>query len=931
MEDNKRRKKIISGTASLNRRDDKPVVTNGPAGRKDGYQGRRTQGGAKPTGSSAPSGNIFSMFGGAQNQSSQSQNTQNTQSQFTEQQEPQGQNVFSTLGGAGATGGASRGGKLGKIVLIILAVVLIIALASCVFGGCGGCGGCGSMCSSLTDVIDMQSGITQNEGNSGYSQSGITQNEGSSWYSQSSGNDYTQDIGGSETIPDDSVQQGYASDLLAQLFGSSSEDPFDATDNNAPSAVSASTSSDTVSEAVSNKARDRYTTIKGKGKDTVTLMVYLCGSDLESEHSMATADLNEMLHAELDDSKVNIIVETGGAKKWNNSVISNKTNQRYRVTSRGLQILDKNVGKKSMVDPNTLVDFIKYCAKNYPADRYMLIMWDHGGGAISGYGYDQTASGTMTLDKINNALKKGGVKFDFIGFDACLMATLETAVVTEPYADYLIASEEAEPGTGWYYTNWLTELSKNTSIGTVELSKTLIDDFTDVSRKNYPGCNTTLSIVDLAEFAGTVPDAFNDFSGEIGKMLDDKDYKAVADARADAREFGVSAKVNHIDVVDFASRIGSKKANALASALKGCVKYNRTSVSMKNSNGLSIYFPYSSFKSMNNAVAIYDSIGMDADYARCIKSFASLAAGGQIATAGQSSPFGSLFGGYESGASSYSSSDILSTLLGGSTDSGDLLSSLFGGSAPATSSGDFLGSILGGDSYGWFDSGRVLRSGEMYDQNTLTIDDLELTEKGDGYVLKMSDEKWALVESVQLNVFVKDPTGDGYFDLGMDNRYSIKNGELSIEFDNTWLCLNGQVVPFYFIGRVEDGSNWADVGRVPVLINDVRYDLIIVFDNEKEENEYGYVAGAQRVYDNGETENVAKGFTPLKTGDKVDFICDYYSDGGDYQATYKIGQLTVSGALEVGYIDLDDAECDVTYCLTDLYHNEFWTEAITFQ
>ena len=258
MEDNKRRKKIISGTASLNRRDDKPVETNGPAGRKDGYQGRRTQGGAKPTGSSAPSGNIFSMFGGAQNQSSQSQNTQNTQSQFTEPQEPQGQNVFSTLGGAGATGGASRGGKFGKILLIVLAVVLIIALASCVFGGCGGC-----TC-ALPDITSEQSGITQNDVGSGYSQSG---------------NDYTQDIGGSETLPDDSVQQGYASDFLSQLFGSSSEDPFDATDNSAPAAVSASTSSTEASLTVSNKARDRYTKIKGSGKDTVTLMVYLCGSD----------------------------------------------------------------------------------------------------------------------------------------------------------------------------------------------------------------------------------------------------------------------------------------------------------------------------------------------------------------------------------------------------------------------------------------------------------------------------------------------------------------------------------------------------------------------------------------------------------------------------------------------------------------------------
>ena len=154
---------------------------------------------------------------------------------------------------------------------------------------------------------------------------------------------------------------------------------------------------------------------------------------------------------------------------------------------------------------------------------------------------------------------------------------------------------------------------------------------------------------------------------------------------------------------------------------------------------------------------------------------------------------------------------------------------------------------------------------------------------------------------------------------------------LAIEFDNTWLCLNGQIVPYYFIGHVEDGKNWADVGRVPVLINGVRYDLIIVFDNETEENEYGYVAGAQRVYDNGETENVSKGFTPLKTGDKIEFICDYYGADGTFEASYKIGQLTVNGALAVGYIELENEECDVTYCLTDIYRNEFWTEAVTFR
>ena len=119
-----------------------------------------------------------------------------------------------------------------------------------------------------------------------------------------------------------------------------------------------------------------------------------------------------------------------------------------------------------MTDPATLADFIRYCKETFPADRYALIMWDHGGGSLAGYGYDELygAKGAMTLDKFCDALNKAGCRFDFIGFDACLMATVETAVAAEPYADYLIASEETEPGVGWYYTNWLTKLSQNTTL-----------------------------------------------------------------------------------------------------------------------------------------------------------------------------------------------------------------------------------------------------------------------------------------------------------------------------------------------------------------------------------------------------------------------------------------------------------------------------------
>ena len=77
-------------------------------------------------------------------------------------------------------------------------------------------------------------------------------------------------------------------------------------------------------------ARDKYTEILGNGRDEMTILVYLCGTDLESRSKMATSDLQEMLDADLGDD-VNLIVYTGGCKQWQNSVISSRTNQSWQV------------------------------------------------------------------------------------------------------------------------------------------------------------------------------------------------------------------------------------------------------------------------------------------------------------------------------------------------------------------------------------------------------------------------------------------------------------------------------------------------------------------------------------------------------------------------------------------------------------------------
>ncbi|MFR7852884.1 MAG: hypothetical protein ACLU5K_02605 [Christensenellales bacterium] len=119
---------------------------------------------------------------------------------------------------------------------------------------------------------------------------------------------------------------------------------------------------------VSNLAREKRTQIRGGGQDVYTIMVYMCGTDLESNYGMATSDINEMLHADLSD-KVNIIVETGGADKWQNTVISSKVNQIYQVKNEGILRLEADFGKKAMTKAETLTEFIQYC-EQLPADRY---------------------------------------------------------------------------------------------------------------------------------------------------------------------------------------------------------------------------------------------------------------------------------------------------------------------------------------------------------------------------------------------------------------------------------------------------------------------------------------------------------------------------------------------------------------------------------
>ena len=688
----------------------------------------------------------------------------------------------------------------------------------------------------------------------------------------------------------------------------------------------------TLDSEVASGTRAKYTQILGGGKDTVTIMIYMCGTDLESRSAMATRDLVEMTRAKLG-SNVHVLVYTGGCAKWNNQVISAQTNQIYEIKDGGLERLEANLGSAAMVKPATLTQFIKWCAKNYPANRNELILWDHGGGSVSGYGYDEKykSSGSMSLAGINQALADAGMKFDFIGFDACLMATMENALMLDQFADYLVASEETEPGIGWYYTNWLTELSQNTSKPTVEIGKKIVDDFVSTCASQCAGQSATLSVIDLAELANTAPEPMKDFSKSLSQMISNNQYKTVSSARNGTREFARSTMIDQIDLVHFARNVGNAESKELAEALLGAVKYNRTSSDMTNSYGVSIYFPYRRASNVDKAVSTYNAIGMDESYSECIRAFASLEVSGQAATGGSYSALpsllGSLYGNSYTGgtASSYSGSAGSAEMIG------SLLNAFLGGNVSSVSG------LSGANTN--FLYGRALSTEDTVayiENNFFDAGALVWTENDAGEtVIRLAEDQWELVEGLDLNMFYDD--GEGYIDLGMDNVFDFDGeGNLLAPTDRTWLAVDGWPVAYYHQYTSGEGDEQVISGYIPALLNGERVELLVVFDAA---NPHGTITGARTVYVNGETETVAKSdvfgdvdgeaVAVLQDGDELIFIADAYTYEGGYENSYQISDPVIyDSSMEISNVDVGEGAVRLTYSFTDLYQQHYWTQPL---
>ena len=355
-----------------------------------------------------------------------------------------------------------------------------------------------------------------------------------------------------------------------------------------------------------------------------TIMIYMIGSDLESQYAAASSDIDEIKSSGINFDDVNVLIYTGGTKKWINSEIPNDKNTIFKMTNSGLVKLEE-YERSSMTDPDNLTNFLNYGHDNFKSSKYSLILWDHGGGPIYGYGFDENYVGSLTLDKLKQGLsnsKFNGKKLEMIGFDACLMSSVEVADALSDYANYMLASQEVEPGFGWDYS-FLSNVTSKTS--TVDMGMSIVDYYGNYYKGMNGAKGITLSLLDLSKI-NAVESKINDLFKDVDDNLT-IDYSNVSRTRNSAKSFGkVSANTSYdlVDLYDLVDKMPSKyatKIDSLQGVLNDFVVYQTTD--LESTYGVSIYFPYENKQHINKIITLYKGFDFAKEYTNFINNFSS--------------------------------------------------------------------------------------------------------------------------------------------------------------------------------------------------------------------------------------------------------------------------------------------------------------------
>lgn len=365
----------------------------------------------------------------------------------------------------------------------------------------------------------------------------------------------------------------------------------------------------------------------------LTILVYMCGSNLESGSGAASVDLDEM-KAAVSSDRMTLLALTGGSVRWGNGLDADKLCV-TQIESMGRNRVYTRFPSSDMGDPETLTAFISYAVENFPAKEYALIVWNHGTGPLEGVCLDELYyPDTLSLPEIGSAIDASGLgqKLKWIGFDACLMSTVEVANAIAPYARYMIASEETEPAAGWDYA-FLNGMDPDED--GAETARRIIDLYMQTPHSEAEVL--TLACTDLSRIDAVVRN-MDDFFAPIGDRIDRNHFPMLSNLRLSAASFGRTVRgvgVDGYDLVDLKDLCAKYRSEndpqALIDAIDAAVCYMRST--SRDAGGLSVYHPYYNKAAFRDGWSQkYDRLSFCAGYARYVQRFGELLDGEALAS-----------------------------------------------------------------------------------------------------------------------------------------------------------------------------------------------------------------------------------------------------------------------------------------------------------
>ncbi|MEY2529882.1 MAG: hypothetical protein QOJ05_1972 [Verrucomicrobiota bacterium] len=366
-----------------------------------------------------------------------------------------------------------------------------------------------------------------------------------------------------------------------------------------------------------------------------TFLVYMAGdNDLDPN---GVQDLKEMKRVGTN-AAINVVAQFDSE--------SNKHRTTRYLLTKGPKLATDVVGtlgNTNTGDPKNLIDFAAWGIANYPADRYALILWNHGQGwddtdifeddrhrslrrvatgrvrhalfhkpvrqLIQNEPNDPAITRAILIDdnakdfldnlemkKVLEAVhKKLGRKLDLLGMDACLMSMPEVGYQMREHVAFTVGSEETEPVDGWPYEQILGLLTKTPAVTPESLGKIVVKEY--LASYKGSGEAVTQSLCNLGECAGLAA-AVKVLATSLTTALGDSAARgAIRDARDKVQTYEV------LDNVDFADLCLLIKGGAVPLKVKtACdgvlgalgnyvVSSGYVGAKMRNSKGASIYFP----------------------------------------------------------------------------------------------------------------------------------------------------------------------------------------------------------------------------------------------------------------------------------------------------------------------------------------------------